>query len=214
MPLSTDSQWLLLVLYAVGAAVLLTLLFKIPRIGAALRGLFSLALLAAVLAGLWQQAPYVPALAPLVERLGLDRQQVVGREVRIRMAADGHFWVRAEINGVPRRMLVDSGATITALSDTTADLVKASPDPAALPVMIRTANGVIRARTASLDTVSIGAMQARDLKVIVAPGLAGVDVLGMNFLSQLASWRVENRTLILVPRQVADASPTSRNVLR
>lgn len=210
MPLSTDSQWPMLALYAVGAAVLLTLLFKIPRIGAIIRGLFSLGLLAVVLLALWQQAPYVPTLAPLMERFGLDRQQVVGEEVRIRMGPDGHFWVRAEINGVPRRMLVDSGATITALSDTTADLVKATPDPAALPVMIRTANGVIRARTASLDTVSIGAMEARDLKVVVAPGLAGVDVLGMNFLSQLASWRVENRTLILVPRQAAASPSTSR----
>src|SRR3546814_543678 len=31
------------------------------------------------------------------------------------------------------------------------------------------------------------------------PALGDIDVLGMNFLSQLASWRVEGRTLILVP---------------
>src|SRR3546814_5511507 len=52
--------------------------------------------------------------------LGLDSQQVVGKEVRIPMARDGHFWADVELNGTKRRMLVDSGATVTALSETTA----------------------------------------------------------------------------------------------
>jgi aspartyl protease family protein len=199
MPLSIDSPWTLLAIYAVGAAVVLTLLFRIPRIGGAIRALFSLALLAVVLAGLMQQAPYSPALAPLASRLGLDRQQVDGQEVRIRMSPDGHFWAQVQINGVPRRMLIDSGATITALSESTGTLAKVSTDPAVFPVMIRTANGVTSARTVSIDTLLVGAIEARGLKAVVAPGLGDVDVLGMNFLSQLASWRVEGRTLILVP---------------
>src|SRR4051812_11438748 len=45
-----------------------------------------------------------------------DDQQVSGTETRIRMADDGHFWANVEINGVGRRMLIDSGATTTALS--------------------------------------------------------------------------------------------------
>src|SRR4051812_2526302 len=161
MPLSIDSPWTLLAVYAVGAAVVLTLLFKIPRIGAVIRGLFSLALLAVLLAGVMQQAPYSPTLAPLASRLGLDRQRVVGQEVRIRMSPDGHFWAQVQINGVDRRMLIDSGATITALSEATSGLAKVSPDPAVLPVMIRTANGVTPARTVSIQTLSVGAIQAR-----------------------------------------------------
>jgi aspartyl protease family protein len=34
---------------------------------------------------------------------------------------------------------------------------------------------------------------------VSAPGLGSLDVLGMNFLTKLDSWRVEGRTLILVP---------------
>src|SRR3546814_2940963 len=45
----------------------------------------------------------------------------------------------------------------------------------------------------------LGGITARDLKVVISPALGDIDVLGMNFLSQLASWRVEGRTLILVP---------------
>src|SRR3546814_4577440 len=42
----------------------------------------------------------------------------------------------------------------------------------------------------------LGGITARDLKVAISPALGDIDVLGMNFLSQLASWRVEGRTLI------------------
>jgi len=34
---------------------------------------------------------------------------------------------------------------------------------------------------------------------VVSPAFGETNVLGMNFLSRLASWRVEENTLILVP---------------
>ena len=40
---------------------------------------------------------------------------------------------------------------------------------------------------------------ARDLKVVVSPAFGKMDVIGMNLLSKLKSWRVEGNTLILVP---------------
>ena len=42
--------------------------------------------------------------------------------------------------------------------------------------------------------------------VVSAPGLSDLDVLGMNFLSKLESWRVEGRTLILVPHHPQPSS--------
>ena len=59
---------------------------------------------------------------------------------------------------------------------------------------------VERADTGTLERLSIGAIEARRLKVVISPGLGDTDILGMNFLSQLESWRVEGRTLILVPK--------------
>src|SRR4051812_27877574 len=63
---------------------------------------------------------FAPYLARFVSTLKPDNQEVVGKEVRIRMSPDGHFWARARIGGVERRMLIDSGATVTALSTDTA----------------------------------------------------------------------------------------------
>ena len=40
---------------------------------------------------------------------------------------------------------------------------------------------------------------ARDLDAVVAPGLGDTNVIGMNLLSRLKAWRVEDNTLILVP---------------
>ncbi|HEX8513828.1 MAG TPA: TIGR02281 family clan AA aspartic protease [Allosphingosinicella sp.] len=200
-------DWTQVALYALGGALLLMLLFRLPYVGRALRFAFSLALLAGVHFILIQQAPYQPQVGRVVERLGLDPQQVSGSEVRIRMAADGHFWASATVNGVKRRMLVDSGATVTAISESTAEAagVKANAGPA--PVVLKTANGMAPARTGSVEELRIGSVLARDLKVVVSPAFGDLDVIGMNLLSKLASWRVEGRTLVLVPHRPQPERP-------
>jgi aspartyl protease family protein len=126
-------------------------------------------------------------------------QSVVGSEVRIPMADDGHFWARATINGVERVMLVDSGATVTALSTTTAAAARIDLDGMAAPAVVSTANGTVTGRSATIASLKVGGITATDLPTIVAPEFGDQDVLGMNFLSRLKSWRVEGKTLILTP---------------
>jgi aspartyl protease family protein len=211
MPLTTNPEWQQLALYALGAAVLLILLFRIPYVGRAIRFLFSLAMFAFCIFLLLQQAPFDPNLSRLMARIGLDGQEVTGEEVRIRMSADGHFWARAMINGVERRMLVDSGATVTALSERTATLASVDRGANLVPVLMRTANGTVRTETGSVERLRLGGIEARNLRVVISQALGDVDILGMNFLSQLAAWRVEGRTLVLVPRrQDASYTPSMR----
>jgi len=188
-----------MLLLAAAGFVLLLALLRIPYLGAAIRLLFSFALLAIVAVILIERAPYDPALARLTSRLHLDGQEVVGKEVRIRMAPNGHFWADVRINGVERRMMIDSGATVTALSEHTAAEAGLSPSSGLLPVAIQTANGTAAANTATVPELRLGNIVARNLKVVVSPAFGDMDLLGMNFLSQLRSWRVEGRTLILVP---------------
>jgi len=196
---TTIPQWQQLALYAIGAAVLITLLQRIPYVGRIIRLGFSLALLAFLIFIILQQAPYQPELGRFTQRLGLDDQRVVGRELRVAMAPDGHFWVLASINGVKTRMLIDSGATVTAISEETARSADVDTGRGLTPVMLRTANGVAPAETGSIDELRAGNIVARNLRIVTAPGMGELDVLGMNFLSQLQSWRVEGKTLILVP---------------
>lgn len=192
-----------LAIYAIGAALILVILFKIPYLGRALRALFSFALLAFGIYLVLQQAPFDPNLSRVTASLGLDKQQVVGEEVRIPMGRDGHFWAKVRLNGVEKRMLVDSGATVTALSEATAAEAGVAADATLVPLLMKTANGTVRADAGTLDRLTIGAIEARGLKVVISPGLGDTDILGMNFLSELKSWRVEGRTLILLPKSPA-----------
>lgn len=199
-------EWQHLALYAIGAALLLMLLQRIPVVGKVIRFAFSLGLLAFLIFIVLQQAPYQPELARLTQSLGLDDQKVEGGELRVRMSPDGHFWVLASINGVERRMLIDSGATVTAVSAQTAREAGIDASTGIAPVILRTANGAAPAQTGSIDELKVGNIVARNLKVVTSPGLGDLDVLGMNFLSKLDSWRVEGRTLVLVPHHPQSAS--------
>ena len=192
-------EWQNLAIYAVGVALIIMILQRIPYVGRVIRFAFSLGLLAFLIFVLLEQAPYQPELAHLADKLGLDDQTVAGGELHVRMSSDGHFWVVASLNGVKRRMLIDSGATVTAISQATARAARVNAGAGLAPVVLQTANGAAPAQTGRLDELRVGNIVARNLRIVTSPGLGDLDVLGMNFLSKLQSWRVEDGTLILVP---------------
>ena len=192
-------HWQPLLVYAAIAALVLMLLQRLPVVGRFIRFAFSASLLAFMIFLVLQMAPYQPELSRITGRLGLDDQSVAGGELRVPMAADGHFWVRASVDGIDRRMLIDSGATITALSASTARAANIDTSAGIAPIVLQTANGAAPARAGRIDELRVGNIVARNLRIVTSPGLGNMDVLGMNFLSRLQSWRVEGRTLILVP---------------
>lgn len=171
----------------------------VPMTGRLLRGLGSLGLVAALLLTIAQVARYTTSSDLALPQLGMPAQSVSGNETHIPLSSDGHFWINATINGVERRFLVDTGATLTAISPATAVAASVPAKQLRQTVNMRTANGAIRAEVASIEELRFGNVVARDLDAVIAPGLGDTNVIGMNLLSRLASWRVEDRTLILVP---------------
>lgn len=196
-----------------GAILALFVVLAIARRIPVLRSLVSVALWAVMLGAIVvvasQREQFDPYVARIAALLKLDDgQKVEGDVTRLRIAPDGHFWVRARIGGVERRMLVDSGATVTALSVGTARAAGIEPARTAFPMLIRTANGTVRADTGRVDELRMGNIVARDLAVVVSPAFGDADVLGMNFLSRLKAWRVEDGTMVLVPHHPQeDAQP-------
>jgi aspartyl protease family protein len=176
----------------------------LPRLGGFVRGLGNLGLTAALLLTIAQVARISPGVDISLPQLGMPEQAVSGRETRIPLARDGHFWITAQVNGVPRRFLVDTGATLTAVAPGTAERTGIQPADMRPPVILKTANGTTQAQLATIDELRIGNVVARGLDAVIAPGIGETNVLGMNFLSCLASWRVEGRTLILVPHHPQD----------
>lgn len=129
------------------------------------------------------------------EAVGTPVQQ--GRETRIPMALDGHFWVDAKVNGRPVKFLVDSGATMTTIDRETA-LEAGVPISARADEYVRTGNGIIRVSSGRAAELQVGGITRHDVGLQIADN-DDLNVLGMNFLSSLSRWGVEGRWLVLVP---------------
>ena len=151
-----------------------------------------------------QLARLDPRFDMAMSEVGLPEQSVVGGETRVELSPDGHYWLNAEVNGVPARFLVDTGATLTAISEPTARAAGLEQRRDRLPVMMTTANGTISVGTTTIDELRFGNVAAFGLDAVLAPNIGETNVIGMNLLSRLAQWRVEQGVLILVPNVPQD----------
>lgn len=133
------------------------------------------------------------------ELTGSNEQQVVGQTLRLRQSLDGHYWADAEVNGTPVRFLIDSGATTTAMTLKTAQAANIDIDEGGFPIYLNTANGTVEAQRGTIQSLQVGPMMAMDFPVVVAEAFGDANVLGMNFLSSMKSWRVEGMEMILEP---------------
>lgn len=195
-----QSSLLLAAVAAMAIGVLGSVLARwVPALGRMLRVASTLGLMGILLLVVVQLSRMDSRFDLAVPELGLPRQVVEGGETRVELSRDGHFWLQGEMNGYPARFLVDTGATLTAISAETAQAAGLEGRAGGLPVRMQTANGAVAARLTSIDELRFGNVTARGLDAIIAPGLGPTNVIGMNLLSRLASWRVEGDTLILVP---------------
>jgi len=188
--------WYLLVLVLVGSA-LISRRFSLRGALAMLLGWIAIFLIVLVLFTYRDQFTNV-AQDVRSELTGSTRQRTEGDSLHIRMDPDGHFWAEGEINGTPARFLIDSGATITALSEDVALAAGLNIDSGPGMVM-QTANGPVLARRSSIAGLSVGPIRTADLPIVVSDRFGGVNVLGMNFLSRLGGWRVQNGEMVLQP---------------
>lgn len=133
------------------------------------------------------------------ELTGSHEQTVVGKMLRIRQAADGHFWVDAKVNAQPVRFLIDSGATTTAMTLRTAQAAGVDISSSPFPVILSTANGSVEAKRGEIQELQVGPMIVQNLPVVVAEEFGDANVIGMNFLSKLGSWRVAGDEMVLEP---------------
>jgi aspartyl protease family protein len=137
--------------------------------------------------------------AGLVPGSPLSSVDEKGRNVvTLQKLDNGHFGVRADVDGAGISMIVDTGATRTVL--TADDAARAGIDIARLnynlPVM--TANGPAQAASVTADELSVGTIKRRHMAVLVAaPGSLGQSLLGMNFINSLSGFDMRGDRMIL-----------------
>ena len=119
-----------------------------------------------------------------------------GEEMRIAIRDDGHFWVEASVNGQQAQFLVDSGASITTISPAVAAAAELATGMRVSTV--ETANGEVQMAVGTAKRFAVGDI-VRDDFTLHINNADDTNVLGMNFLSSLSSWRVEGNILVLQP---------------
>jgi aspartyl protease family protein len=121
-----------------------------------------------------------------------------GRSVTVAPDARGHFQVEGRVDNRFMEFMVDTGASAVALTARDAAAVGLHPAESEFTIMVRTANGVVRAAPVNLSSVEIGGIMVRDVRAMVLPEHALSDnLLGLSFLSRLTSFRYSNGRLVL-----------------
>ena len=114
-------------------------------------------------------------------------------------AKDGHFWANATVNTRAVRFLVDTGATVVAL--TPADAQRLGFDAKSLTYdrEVTTANGKTYAATVNLSVVGIGQSTVRNVDAMVVKDGLTTSLLGMSYLGRLSRFEATPSSLILHP---------------
>jgi len=128
---------------------------------------------------------------------GTAGQSISSEAIELRRQDDGHYWLLVDINGKAVRFMVDSGATMTAINSTTAKKVGVEAD--GYPIILSTANGRVAAKRGNVRSLVVGPHRIENHAVVVSESFGDVNLLGMNFLNSMQSWRVEANVMILQP---------------
>ena len=126
------------------------------------------------------------------------RASADGPIVELKAGAYGHYHTSAEINGRPLNVLVDTGASIVALSYEDARVAGIYVRDGDFTHRVSTANGLARVAPVTIDRISIGNITVRDVAgAVMEEGKLGTSLLGMSFLGRLQRVDMRSGTLVL-----------------
>ncbi len=110
----------------------------------------------------------------------------------------GQFTAETLVNGVHVQMLADTGATVVALTTSDAQRIGIDLEWLEFDRPIRTANGTALAAGITLDTLSVGGIEIRDVSaIVVGEGLLGNSLLGMSFLGAISRFEIRGDQMVL-----------------
>jgi aspartyl protease family protein len=142
-----------------------------------------------------------PALAHSVSpkaAVGATVAQAGSRSISIPRDSRGHFETEGRIDGQRIGFMVDTGASMIALNETSAARFGLRPSRNDYNATVTTANGTIKAARTRLATVDVGGLVVRDVDAMVLPDAAlSENLLGLSFLSKLKRFEYANGQMVL-----------------
>jgi aspartyl protease family protein len=122
-----------------------------------------------------------------------------GGPAQVLKAADGHYWADAVIDGKAVRLMIDTGASVVALTPEDAERLGLRLKPEDFSATIITASGPARAASVELAAVAVaGARVERVAALVVERGLPH-SLLGMSYLGRLSAFSATPVEITLRP---------------
>lgn len=120
------------------------------------------------------------------------------RSLAIASDSRGHFLTEARINGQRIDFMIDTGASVVAVNESSAARFGLFPSRGDYSTNVTTANGTIKGARARLAMVDVGGLVVRDVDALVLPDEAlSENLLGLSFLSRLRRFEYANGQMIL-----------------
>lgn len=120
------------------------------------------------------------------------------RSLSIPRDARGHFETEGRIDGQRIVFMVDTGASVIALNESSAARFGLRPARGDYKATVTTANGIVKAAPTRLPMVDIGGLVVRDVDAMVLPDEAlSENLLGLSFLSRLKRFEYANGKMVL-----------------
>ncbi|GAA0269479.1 hypothetical protein GCM10009127_06790 [Alteraurantiacibacter aestuarii] len=132
-------------------------------------------------------------------QLGMAQQTATGwaENTVLERQADGHFYADVRVDDRSYRMLVDTGATVVALTGTdAADMGLQWYEDDVAPVA-QGASGPIEGVNVIIDRMSLGGHEATGVRAIIIPEGASTSLLGQSFLSTVRSVEISGDRMVL-----------------
>lgn len=120
-------------------------------------------------------------------------------EMVIERSASGQFRIPAAVNGMQTEFLIDTGASVVALTIGDAARLGIAPAPQDFQPIVQTAAGPGKAARIRLDRIEIGGTEYRDVDAVVAEGLP-VNLLGQSLLRRLGKVELRGDRMVIAHR--------------
>lgn len=115
--------------------------------------------------------------------------------VTLERESDGHFYADAQVNGMPVRFVVDTGASGIALSRDDAQRAGILLD-SNTQLVGSGASGDVYGNVVRLDRVNLGIKEVRDVSAVVLEG-GQQSLLGQSFLAEFDNVVIEGDRMVL-----------------
>ena len=120
------------------------------------------------------------------------------RSLSIPRDGRGHFATEARIDGQRIAFMVDTGASVVALNESSAARFGLRPNPSQYTAIVTTANGTLKGAPTRIAMIEVGGLIVRDVDAMVLPDEAlSENLLGLSFLSRLRRFEYADGQMVL-----------------